>query len=125
MCSEAYIGSTQTVSISGTGSGSSVALVVSPTSLNFGSVQVRDNPTKVITVSNPTAVSFRLAGVQIGGTGFAIKSKTCATSLAAGASCTVTVEFAPTAAVNYSGTVRITDSAGSVKQISLSGIGTP
>ena len=54
-----------------------------------------------------------------GGPGFTDRT-TCAATLAAGASCTVTLTFKPTALVPYSATLNMTESSGAVDTVSLS-----
>jgi F5/8 type C domain len=74
-------------------------------------------------VTNPgtTAVSMSSIGV----TGPFSESNNCGTSLAAGASCTVGVTFAPTAAGAATGTLSVNSSApGSPLTVALSGTGT-
>jgi phosphatidylserine/phosphatidylglycerophosphate/cardiolipin synthase-like enzyme len=67
-----------------------------------------------------------LSSITLGGTNpssFA-ETNTCGLTLAAGASCTLSVTFTPAAAVSYSATITIADSAaGSPQTISLSGSG--
>ena len=62
---------------------------------------------------------------SIGVTGPFTESNNCGTSLAAGASCTVGVSFAPTAAGSATGTLSVNSSApGSPLTVALSGTGT-
>jgi hypothetical protein len=62
---------------------------------------------------------------SIGVTGPFTESNNCGTSLAAGASCTVGVQFAPTAAGAATGTLSVNSSApGSPLTVALSGTGT-
>jgi hypothetical protein len=62
---------------------------------------------------------------SVGITGPFAEGNNCGTSLAAGASCTVTVTFAPTAAGSASGTLSVNSSApGSPLTVALSGTGT-
>ena len=62
---------------------------------------------------------------SIGVTGPFAESNNCGTSLAAGASCTVSVTFTPTAAGSASGTLSVNSSApGSPLTVALSGTGT-
>jgi hypothetical protein len=98
-------------------------LTASPSSLSFGSTAVGATSTGTVTVTNPgsAAVSMTSAGV----TGPFSEGNNCGTALAAGASCTVTVMFAPTAAGAASGTLSVNSSApGSPLTVALSGTGT-
>jgi hypothetical protein len=112
-----------TVNLSGTGSTATALLTVSPTSLAFNGYTVGDNPDQIVTISNLDGVP---AGVRLisktGSTAFTF-TKTCGTSLAAGASCTVDVTFKPTAVASYSGILYVYEYAGTVHKIPLSGTG--
>jgi Cep192 domain 4/NHL repeat/Abnormal spindle-like microcephaly-assoc'd, ASPM-SPD-2-Hydin len=112
-----------TVDLSGTGSTATALLTVSPTSLAFNGYTVGDNPDQKVTISNLDGVP---AGIRLitktGSTAFTF-TKTCGTSLAAGASCTVDVTFIPTAVASYSGTLYVYEYAGAVHKIPLSGTG--
>ena len=48
-------------------------------------------------------------------------TKTCGTTLAAGASCTVDVTFTPPAVGSYAATLYVNESAGTIHKIPLSG----
>jgi hypothetical protein len=100
------------------------ALTASPTSESFGNENVGStSSSQSVTVTNPgtSAVSMSSIGV----TGPFGESNNCGTSLAAGASCTVGVTFAPTAAGAATGTLSVNSSApGSPLTVALSGTGT-
>jgi len=79
--------------------------------------------TSTVTVSNPGSAAASMA--SIGVTGPFSETNNCGTSLAAGASCAVSVTFAPTAAGSASGTLSVNSSApGSPLTVALSGTGT-
>lgn len=103
-----------------TGTGTEVKL--SASSIAFGSVTLGKTSTVNLTVTNVGTASFTLAEA-ISGAGFSISStgKTCTTSLAAGASCVLPVEYDPTAVGTNSGTLTLTTSGGSNPVIPLSG----
>ena len=89
-------------------------LAVSPTSLNFGvqPVGVTSGP-KTVTLTNNTSdpIPFPGTSVTFSGTNaadFTSPSNTCGASIAAGASCTVTVVFKPSVAAGESATLVIT-----------------
>lgn len=90
----------------GRGMADTTSLSVTPTSLNFGSVNVgtTSNPLNV-TVSNPGTASVVVPAVSI--TGPFSFSNGCPTSLGAGASCTIAVRFAPVSAGAASGTLSL------------------
>jgi hypothetical protein len=100
------------------------ALTASPSSLSFGGTAVgATSAAQSVTVTNPgsAAVSVNSTGV----TGPFAQTSTCGTALAAGASCTVSVTFAPTAAGAATGTLSVSSSApGSPLTVALSGTGT-
>jgi hypothetical protein len=98
-------------------------LSASPSTLSFASTAVGATSAQTVTVSNPgsTAVSMSSVGV----TGPFSETNNCGTSLAAGANCTVSVTFAPTAAGSATGTLSVNSSApGSPLTVALSGTGT-
>jgi hypothetical protein len=107
----------------GGGGGGPSALAASPSSESFGNQNVGSaSAARPVTVTNPgtSAVSMSSVGV----TGPFGESNNCGTSLAAGASCTVSVSFAPTAAGAATGTLSVNSSApGSPLTVALSGTG--
>jgi hypothetical protein len=110
--------------------GSATDISLSPPRLNFGSHPVGStSKPKTVTVTNEgsVAVNFTGAGIVIGGTDpteFPISATTCGTSLAAGASCTVSIEFQPTATGTQSATLQFNDDGGESPQtVPLTGSG--
>jgi len=111
-----------TVALTGTGVTTPTALLTaSPPSVAFTGYVVGDNPDQIVTISNPDGVP---AGIRLitktGSTAFTF-AKTCGTTLAAGASCTVDVTFIPTIVGSYSGILYVYESAGTIHMIPLSG----
>jgi hypothetical protein len=107
----------------GGGSSSQGNLTASPSSLSFGSTAVGATSTGTVTVSNSGSAAVSMTSVGV--TGPFSETNNCGTSLAAGASCTVTVTFAPTAAGSASGTLSVNSSApSSPLTVALSGTGT-
>ncbi len=119
--------------LSGTGvtSGSSApAIAVSP--LNFGSVTVGASTSALATIINTSSgsVTFQSRSLSDPDGVFALGSSTCPSTVAAGASCAVTVTFTPKAAkmVNATFVVHGTEKVGSTstpvsEQSTLSGVG--
>lgn len=108
--------SPQKVALSGTGSNTtSGSASVSPTSLNWVSVAIGGiGGQKVATLTNGGTTTLNISSVALGGTNpgdFKIYSKTCGATLAASASCTANVVFAPIAAGHLSATLNFNDSA--------------
>jgi F5/8 type C domain/Pectate lyase superfamily protein/Abnormal spindle-like microcephaly-assoc'd, ASPM-SPD-2-Hydin len=104
--------------------GTSSPLTASPSSVSFGSQTAGSTSSaQPVTVSNPGSAAVSMASVGV--TGPFSEANNCGTSLAAGASCTVSVTFAPTAAGSASGTLSVNSSApGSPLTVALSGTGT-
>jgi hypothetical protein len=94
------------------GNGLLARLTASPTSLAFGTQKTGTTVTQSFTLTNAgntTATSLAIS-VPAGYT----QSSNCGNALAANASCTVQVSFAPPAAAAYNGTVSVTSSAATV-----------
>jgi hypothetical protein len=117
-------GSPHLIRLSGTGtSATGPAIGLSNVSLNFGS-QTTGTPSsaQAITVTNTGTATLTITGVAATGD-FAASG--CVTSLAAGASCTLSVTFTPTATGSRRGTVALASNvAGSAPVIWLFGSGT-
>jgi hypothetical protein len=107
----------------GGASSGGTALSASPSSESFGSTTVDSTSSaQPVTVTNPGSSAVSMS--SIGVTGPFSESNNCGTSLAAGASCTVSVSFAPTAAGAATGTLSVNSSApGSPLTVALSGTG--
>ena len=98
-----------------------------PAPLNFGTQNVGSTSApQTVTVSNPGTGGLDITNITTSGD-FA-QTNNCGSGLAAGASCTLNVTFAPTTDGTRSGTLTITDNnnrvAGSTQTVSLSGTGT-
>ena len=115
-------GSPHVVSLGGTGTQPSVAL--HPASLSFVSQRVgTSSAPQTVTLTNTGGASLTIAGIVASGN-FA-QTNTCGGSVAAGATCTLSITFAPTATGTRTGAVTITDDAlGSPHAVSLTGTGT-
>ncbi|WP_084701829.1 discoidin domain-containing protein [Streptacidiphilus anmyonensis] len=107
-----------------TGSSGPAALTASPSSLTFGPVTAgTTSAAQTVTVTNPGGVAATITSVGVSGP-FS-QTNTCGTSLAAGASCTVSVQFSPTTSGAASGTLSVAGSApNSPLNVGLSGTGT-
>jgi hypothetical protein len=112
-------GAPKTVRLSGTGA----LVAISPTAINFGNVNAGGRPaTATVTVSNPGASA---AGVTPSLKGSPVYRLTngCSATLAAGASCTLTVKFSPQSSAYYTATLTVTDAAGIAQTVSITGTG--
>jgi F5/8 type C domain/Abnormal spindle-like microcephaly-assoc'd, ASPM-SPD-2-Hydin len=100
------------------------ALTASPPSLSFGNQVVGSaSAAQAVTVSNTGTATATLSSMSAAAP-FA-ETNTCGSSLAAGASCTVSVTFTPTASGAASGNLSVASSApGSPLTVGLSGTGT-
>ncbi len=116
---------TQSLPLSGNGSVGTV--LYSPTSLSFSNVAVgTTSPAQSVTLTNMSAAAITLTAIKISAGAFS-QTNNCPltpSTLAAGASCTFNVTYAPIAPGSSSGTVTVTDSTGTVTastQLYLSG----
>jgi hypothetical protein len=95
----------------------------SPTSLTFASQTVATtSAAQTITLTNGGNAALTLSALAASGD--FTQSNTCGTSLAAGANCTISVTFTPTASGARTGAITVTDNAaGSPQTVALSGTG--
>jgi len=108
---------------------SAPAVSLSPTSIAFPSTLAgATSAAQMVTIKNSGTAALTLTSETLTGTGaasFVKSATTCETSLAAGASCTVSVEFKPAAAGSFSAALAIADNAtGSSQSVALTGTGT-
>jgi FG-GAP-like repeat/Cep192 domain 4/FG-GAP repeat len=114
-------GSPQTVSLSGSGTFLSVSL----TSLNFGDVSKgQTSPPQTVTLTNfaktSQSVSIRISG---GNSGEFAQTNTCGTTLAPGASCSISVTFTAKFKGAASSSLVVSGGGGPNLSVSLSGTG--
>jgi hypothetical protein len=116
-------GSPQTAALAGTGT----YVLLSPTSLNFGTVTVgQKSAPQVVTFTNTSKSALPISGLKLTGTDSAdfSQTNTCQPSVPAGASCTITVTFKPTTTGLRTANVSIADNGGGSPQlIALTGTG--
>jgi hypothetical protein len=112
------------------GTGSAPATSFNPSSLDFGGVLILlGSGEQTVTLTNRGNAPLAITGWSISGTNasdFSISTKTCGTTLAAGAKCTVTVRFSPTFLGSRSATLTLGSDAptGNATTVPLSGRGT-
>ncbi len=113
---------TQTISLTGTGTGAQVNLA--PSSLTFSQQLVGTSSSpQSLTLSNPGSAALTISSIAVSGD-FS-QTNTCGSSLAANSSCTISVTFTPTATGLRTGSITVTDNASPATQTaSLSGTGT-
>jgi hypothetical protein len=101
---------------------------LSPTSLTFSSQSVgTTSAAQIITLKNTGNGVLTLTSIAVTGTNSSdfAQSNTCGSSVAAGASCTISVTFTPAASGSRTAAVSFTDNAtGSPQTVSLTGTGT-
>lgn len=114
-------GSPQTVTLSGTGT----FVSLTPATLSFPSTAVgKTSAAQAITVKNTGKTSLGITGGSTSAN-FQIASQTCKTTLAAGATCTYSIQFKPSAKGVKLGTFGLSDGGGgSPQQVILTGTGT-
>jgi len=91
-----------------------------PGSLAFGQVTVgTSSAVKVVTVTNNEKVSVSITSIVLGGSkpGDYSQTNTCGTGLAAGATCTISVTFSPTAVGARIASVTLTDTGTNSPQV--------
>lgn len=98
-----------------------------PASLNFGFVKTNQTASRTIALNNTGTSALTMNSLTFSGINpaqFSVTANTCGSSVAAGASCSLTVTFKPAAAIAYSAILNISDSsADSPQQVILSGHG--
>jgi hypothetical protein len=116
-------GSNYTGSYSGTGSVTPAVSTVGLTGcLSFGNQTVGTTSAPVpVTLSNNSSTPVSISGVSTTG-GFTETTNTCGTSLAPGATCTISVTYTPSAPGTTTGTLVITEGSGT-QTVNLSGNG--
>jgi len=116
-------GGQATAPLSGAGS-AGAAIVLTPLTLSFPSTTINStSAVQNITISNTSNAAVAIQSANIVGGDFKVTVNTCGSSLGPGVGCTVGISFTPTASGNRSGTLTVTDGAGT-QTASLNGIGT-
>ncbi len=104
-------GGQATVSLTGTGT-APAAITFTPPSLTFAATLVNQTTQpQTVTVANTGGTAAPLQTPVITGD-FSISNNTCGSTLAANTACSISVTFTPTASGARSGTLSLTDSAG-------------
>ncbi|MEA2243576.1 MAG: trimeric autotransporter adhesin, partial [Solirubrobacteraceae bacterium] len=127
-------GSTQTVTLSGTGVAPTPVAGIAPATLTFATrATATTSAAQTVTLSNTGNKVLTIASITVVGTNpgdYARSGGTCPTAagtLAAGANCTITVTFTPTAIGARTATLRVTDDSGntvgSTQNVALTGTG--
>ena len=121
-------GSPQSVTLTGAGvAPAAPQAVLSPASLAFGSLTTGlTSAAQTVTLSNPGTAALSITGISVTGAGSSVFAQTnsCGTTLAAGASCSISVTFTPNAAAGFAASISVADNAtGSPQSVTLAGTG--
>ncbi len=98
-------------------------LAAAPTSLSFGTVTVGNSSSQTVTVTASVA-SVTISQANVSGDGFRVTAPTLPATLTAGQSALLAVEFTPSGAGSFTGSVSLVSSAGnSPPAIAVDGVG--
>ena len=119
---DASANSPQNVALTGVGSTSNATLT--PASLAYATQLINTgSAAQQATLTNSGSVSITISSIAV--TGPYSQTNNCGTTLAANASCTISVVFTPTKSGTQTGTLSVTDNApNSPQSVALSGVGT-
>jgi hypothetical protein len=119
--------SPQTVSLSGTGIAGTPQATLNPTTVVFGNQIVSTTSSaQVVALSNPGTAALAITSVTLTGAnpGDFADTSTCGTTLAAGSSCNISVNFTPASTTTFSASLSVADNAsGSPQTVPLTGTG--
>jgi len=119
----------QSIALSCTGAAQAAPVAaLTPATADFGSMTTgTTSAAQTFTLTNSGNAALTISGITLGGTNasdFAISSNSCANALAASATCSIAVTFAPSATGNFSATLSVADNAaGSPQTGALTGTG--
>jgi hypothetical protein len=123
----ALAGTGTAVTGTGTGSGTTTLpgfLAASPSTMNFGSIQLLGSQMLNETVTNSGGSSVTISQAAVTGTGFSLNSITLPQTLAVGQSLTLSIFFSPKSAGTASGTLTLASNASDPNiSVSLSATG--
>src|SRR5581483_4918353 len=85
----------------------SAQISIRPVSIDFGEVAAGGRSSQVVTISNAGTADATVTEAKVTGNAFAISGISLPLALAAGASASFTVTFAPTAPGNFTGDISI------------------
>ena len=118
-------GTSQTIALTGTAVPPAPAVSLSPSTIAFPNTALGTTASRAITLTNSGNAPLSVTAVTVGGTNasaFGV-SNNC-TTVAAGATCTITVTFAPLSLGSLSASISIADNAsGSPQSVNLTGTG--
>jgi hypothetical protein len=121
------VNSPQSATLTGTGVTPTPGLNLNPTSVTFNTQNIgTTSAAQSVTLTNNGTAALTISGITVSGTNASdfAQTNTCGSSLAANASCTVSVTFKPTVAGTRSANVTVTSNApNSPQSVALSGTG--
>jgi len=119
----------QTVSLAGTGTAFGSlppALSLSPSPMSFNNnYTIGDNPYQTLTVTNTSGASVGILKVALKGDPSIVDKNKCPSVLAAGATCSIVVQFNPTAYGTFTSTLTLTEGSGAQDKVSITGVSSP
>ena len=98
----------------------------SPSSVNYGNVNLGTSSTQLITVTNTGSANLNITTISLGGTNRLDfkQTTTCKQIVVSGGTCSITVTFTPALAGTRSATMDVNDNVtGSPQALSLTGVG--
>ena len=110
----------QTVSL--TGIGSQAIVVLTPETLSFSNVVLKQHSvTQHVTLSNTGNAPLTITAFQV--TGDYQQTNNCSSTIAAGSSCALNVVFTPTATGSRTGSLAVVNTTGVTESVTLAGSG--
>jgi hypothetical protein len=112
------------VALQGTGAGPAIVGISDGASFDFGTVAVASAGLHTFTVTNSGQVAAGIRSVTLPAGAFTVDSQTCGNQLAAAATCTVAIRFAPVAAGSAQAALQLAYFDGAAEQtvsVSLTG----
>ena len=99
-------------------------IVIQPLSINFENVPILTSINRDITIRNTGLATLDISAIDIHGDGFILPKGETQLNILPGESYTLTVQFAPTEAINYPATITLShNAAGGSSTINLMGAG--
>jgi hypothetical protein len=112
----------QTVSLTGTGE--SLALGLTPSSLSFGSITPGTSKILTATLTNDGSAAVSITQISISPVNSTFtQTNNCPASLGVQQSCSLTIDFTPPDTGTYNATLSVTNGAGSAPTLPLTGMG--
>jgi centrosomal CEP192-like protein/ASPM-SPD-2-Hydin domain-containing protein/HYDIN/CFA65/VesB family protein/transmembrane protein TMEM131 len=112
------------VKLNGSAAKQTAQLVLSSSSLNFGSVLVNGRSTQAVTIQNTSQTDIQISQIAVSGAGFSVSGVATPVTVPAGQSMALQATFAPTATGSAAGGITVTsDATNPTANVALSGSG--